>query len=222
MHDFISNALDKPQNAAVIVLSFDFSKAFDCVSQCNLLRKFSLKSDFPRSLLSWLSNYLLGRQQRIRLNEVVSSLKDVSSGVPQGSILGPILFSLYTSDFKFTSFNSITLKHADDTVVICPITNDCTDVNVIRGNVFEYVKDYSENNSLKLKISKTKILPICKRKVNLHVTSSEFDSLFVTELVYLGIVFNTYFSWDTVVVLIGAANHVAARACIWYKTLMRE
>ena len=99
MTEIWRSAIDS--NKVVGIVLVDFQKAFDCVSHNVLLRK--LENDFGINgvLLDWLRSYLDNRKQYTVLNGIASDLNTVKSGIPQGSVLGPTLFSLYTSD-KFT------------------------------------------------------------------------------------------------------------------------
>ena len=83
---------------AIDIIYFDFKKAFDSVPHHRLLHK--LKSyGINGNLLSWLNSFLTGRLQQVTLNNVYSEWSNVVSGVPQGSVLGPILFLIYVTIF---------------------------------------------------------------------------------------------------------------------------
>ena len=95
----------------VDVIYLDFQKAFDKVPHQN----HKLKSDgMGNSLINWIEQWLTDRRQRVVVDGEVSSWKSVLSGVPQGSVLGPILFLVYINDLEEGVTGKI-LKFADDT-----------------------------------------------------------------------------------------------------------
>ena len=94
-YDLILNKLDEDANADVVYL--DFSKAFDKVDHAIVLRKIK-QLGIDRKLLQWLKSFLTERNQSVLVNGVTSESQHVISGVPQGSVLGPLIFLILIGD----------------------------------------------------------------------------------------------------------------------------
>ena len=120
----ISSILDG--SGQVDMLYLDFSKAFDSVSHRLLIHKLQFFG-FHSHLLNWFKAYLMGREQRVVVDSLNSDWLPVLLGVPQGSILGPMLFLCYINDMPSCTHNSTTALFADDSKCFRPIhsVNDC-------------------------------------------------------------------------------------------------
>ena len=110
----IACALDK--NKAVVFVMLDLSAAFDTVDHNQLL--YVLESEFSVTdkALSWFSSYLKGRTQRVKIGPDMSAYLHLKCGVPQGSVLGPIMFILLTTSLRriLKKYNFFYHKYADD------------------------------------------------------------------------------------------------------------
>ena len=106
-------------NLVVGVAFVDFRKAFDCVSHSILIHKLHNHFGIHDPLLSWITNYLKDRSQFVNTNGNQSDIARVTCGIPQGSVLGPILYSLYTSDMPNAITSGTTYMYADDTTIYC-------------------------------------------------------------------------------------------------------
>ena len=109
--DKISDVLENGDKVLGVFL--DFNKAFDTVDYTILLKKLEYYG-FRGVVLKWLSNYLQNRKQYVFYNNTKSDYKSISCGVPQGSILGPLLFLFYINDITNVSNKLFLLLFADD------------------------------------------------------------------------------------------------------------
>ena len=115
------------------VLSFDISKAFDKVWHQGLL--FKLKSyDVEGSLFCLLENYLENRKQRVILHGQCSSWINIVSGVPQGSVLGPLLFLIYINDLP-NGLVSMYKIFADDTSIFSKVFDKNSSENILNNDL---------------------------------------------------------------------------------------
>lgn len=122
--DFVLNAMDRDMQVDAVYT--DFSKAFDKISHNLLIRKL-WRVGVHGNLLRWLESYIRNRSQAVCAKGYCSSFLPIPSGVPQGSHLGPVLFSIYINDLQDYLQNCDHLQYADDTKIFRIIRNqdDC-------------------------------------------------------------------------------------------------
>ena len=176
----------------------DLEKAFDTVNHKNLLAK--LDHYGVRSLANdWFRAYLSNRKQMVDLCSSASSFKDVTCGVPQGSILGPLLFLLYINDMRHALKHSVVHHFADDTNLLYSHKNQ----NLLRKNMnSDLDSDLFQwlcANRLSLNVKKTEFIifrparTCLKDRVTLTLNGCKiFES---TNIKYLGIILDSRLSW---------------------------
>jgi len=116
----------------VDVIYLDFQKAFDKVPHHRLLMKLQAHG-IGGNVLQWIGNWLSGRKQRVLMGGQVSDWCNILSGVPQGSVLGPLLFVIYINDIDEV-VNSKLLKFADDTKIFNKV-NSVEEVENLRTDL---------------------------------------------------------------------------------------
>jgi hypothetical protein len=110
-------AVDSKQVVGVAFV--DFQKAFDSVRHVTLLQKLEYSFGVTGNMLEWLTDYLRARKQCTVVNGVLSDNADVTFGIPQGSVLGPILFTLYTNNLPKSITSGTVYMYADDITIFC-------------------------------------------------------------------------------------------------------
>ena len=143
---YVTDSFDR--KAQVDTIYFDFSSAFDLVNHSMLILKLYQNFDIPLHLLLLLKSYLSDRSQFVTLNGVFSKCFNVFSGIPQGSNLGPMLFTLFINDLPDYLQHSKVLIFADDVKIFKRI-NDEDDVEALQSDI-DSIIEWSETNKMKL------------------------------------------------------------------------
>uniref|UniRef100_A0A6I8QMV9 Reverse transcriptase domain-containing protein n=1 Tax=Xenopus tropicalis TaxID=8364 RepID=A0A6I8QMV9_XENTR len=153
LHTRLSH-LDTRGGNYVKMLFIDYSSAFNTIIPSTLITKLEYLGLSP-SLCQWIFDFLTGRPQAVRMGGQVSASLTLNTGAPQGCVLSPLLYSLYTFDCVATTNSTSITKFADDTVVVGLISdNDETAYLEEVGNLV----NWCQRNNLLLNVSKTKEL----------------------------------------------------------------
>ena len=145
--------------------------------------------------MTWLANYLSNRFSQVRLRNVMSRSFCVSHGVPQGSVLGPPLFCVYTSDFCPKFSTSKVVRYADDVYLIMPfLSGDPSIVNEAITGELHHFEEWCNSKRLRLNRAKSKMIFHTRTRINfpLSFPIPMFESMNI-----LGVHFNKNFNWNT-------------------------
>ena len=141
------------------VVYFDFAKAFDSVNHDIILEKLKTLFNIDGTLLKFLVNYLKNRKQRVTIGNHKSDFVNVRSGVPQGSILGPLLFVIFINDMiNCVSDGTHILLYADDTKIWREIRS-LEDHHALQYDI-DALNSWATSNKMNFHVGKCKVLPI--------------------------------------------------------------
>ena len=184
--------LNKNNNLHTIALYIDFKKAFDTVNHKLLIDKLK-DMKIENKVLKWIKSYLNNRNQTTRIGSVTSSSKNVCTGVPQGSILGPLFFLCYINDITQICNNTNILLYADDTVLYKAISDKerFLDMHNFQQDVNKLVL-WCQRNRLSINVKKTKLvfhpaIQSAVNDVNNVITMQGTTVDYVLSYLYLGV-----------------------------------
>ena len=191
----ILQSLEKGQDYCFI--SLDARAAFDRVWHAGLIYKLK-KIGICGTALDWLIDYLKDRKQRVVINGTNSCYIVINCGVPQGSILGPLLFLIYFNDIT-DNVKSDSFLYADDTSICRPITNPEIDFNILNKDL-DNLSNWGSQWLVNFNPAKTKYIIFSKKHSNigyprLNLGNKELEK--VKTLTHLGITFNSRMTWDS-------------------------
>lgn len=191
--------------SGVDVIYFDFEKAFDKVPHSKLIKELSLVG-LHQKIVKWIESFLDQRVFRVNFQGQLSSTKFASSGVPQGSVLSPILFNVYTREIPSLVNNTgVTCQMFADDLKVYSCVSDPTTVEKIQAAISEVV-EWAKSHQLPLAGSKTKVLHLGKnnKKASYFIEGQRIVQ--ATEVKDLGFIITENLEFDN------HCNDVAAKA----------
>ena len=224
--DDIYEALENSELTFLVLL--DYSKAFDCANHRLIIAKLKA-AGFQDSSLSWITSYLSGRSQKVVTSSNESTWENVINGVPQGSVLGPLLFTILVSDIGDVIKRGRYHLYADDTQLYytCKVEEANSTIAKINSDL-ENISNYSKRNCLKLNASKSKFIVIGSRPNLKKLKSTVLNEIKLGpdtierefSVKNLGIMFDEYFSWSKHVNLITAKAYGKLRQAYRFKNFL--
>ena len=140
--------------SSTVALFIDFKKAFDCLQYPVLMNK-AKAHNFSEQVLDWLNSYLNSRSQTVMANGGSSTPMSIKQGVPQGSILGPLLYLIYANDIAGVITKSKFTLYADDTVIYSSSKNLDRAIKNVQHDLNELM-DWCKMNGIFINPNKTK------------------------------------------------------------------
>ena len=195
LSDLIASGLDN--KLCTVGIFIDLSKAFDTIDHNILLRKLYCYGIRGLSY-DWFKSYLNNRSHYVYYNNNCSSKSHSCTGVPQGSILGPLLFLLYINDICTSSHKGNFVLFADDTTVLFQNDN-LQDAIIEAENEFSHILNWLNANKLSLNIKKTKVLIFdnkipCTTDIILNIGGTLVSSTSTAK--FLGTIIDNKLNWN--------------------------
>ena len=189
------------ENKFPINIYLDLSKAFDTLDHEILLAKLK-HYQFDDISLKLLNNYLKNRIQYVDYNNTSSEMLEIKCGVPQGSILGPLLFTIYMNDFANSNKLFHTILYADDATLFTSLDshNITADMEKLMNNDLESINNWFKLNKLSLNAEKTRAIAFHPKQRHITLPSLKIDNVnieFVSEFKFLGIIIDNNLTWKS-------------------------
>lgn len=194
LQEKITKAFENGHSVCGIYL--DLKKAFDTVDPEILLLKLK-KYGINQYALKIIDSYLSSRMQCVEIEGVQSDYKDITIGVPQGSILGPLLFLLYINDFPSISKHSLCIQYADDTALFFE-GDSAHELQTKLDSDLPNVCKWLKTNKLSLNTNKTfcQLYTMSHDQIAVNVMLDNKNITFVNKIKYLGLWIDDKLSWN--------------------------
>ncbi len=198
-YDKIVSDLDNKLHSMGVFL--DLSKAFDTIDHNILLSKLH-HYGVRGNAFEWFKNYLMNRTQYVVFKNRKSTFRSVTCGVPQGSVLGPLLFIIFLNDIVYSSNKFTFITFADDTNVIISHQNLSDLINIVNTEL-ENLSVWFKCNKLSLNIDKTNFIMFRNKHGNRRYDDNQLDICIngikisrVTNTKFLGVIVDESLSWS--------------------------
>ena len=215
LNNYVASSFDNKKFTLGFFL--DFSKAFDTVNFEILLYK--LKHYGIRGTpLKWFKSYLTGRQQHVIFKHILSNNQPISTGVPQGSILGPLLVLIYIKDLATISTKFQTLMYADDSSFFNG--ESPSDLIKIANQGLKQIIKWLNINKLSLNIKKSKYILFSPKNITpvynerLYINNVEIDR--TKQIKFLGYIIDEKLSWKSHI------NYISLKVRIFMKSVRHD
>ena len=176
-------------SGAVRVLSIDLSKAFDVITPSSILNACH-SFQIPLQAYQWIKSYLSDRKQRVKLGDECSNWTHITSGVPQGSVLGPLLFCMTTNKLSPIHKNSTIIQYADDITLLHFLRNPNDDK---LHEEFAHLEQWAESLSLSINRNKCSVMDVVTKQNLVLQTLPNVHS--VSHFKLLGVMLSSDMKW---------------------------
>ena len=175
------NAINNSETVGTVFL--DLTKAFDLVNHKLLIQKLAAYK-FSSSTQSWFQSYLTNRSQQVNISGKLSDPQHIAAGVPQGSVLGPLLFLIYINDLPLSIQTCILDLFADDATLSCSDPSILNLTNCLNEDLKNF-QDWCIRNDMVVNVPKTKAMFIASRNAANRILENNQDLKLSDETIHI-------------------------------------